>query len=85
MVQMEGLVWLVGLKLRLVSWLALTKYRCEFDNLNCISAITPILKSRPVSIGWVDMEMTPLAPFSFTNSGNVITARKQQANIEDDS
>jgi len=51
MVQMEGLVWLVGLKLRLVSWLALTKYRCEFDNLNCISAITPILKSRPVSIG----------------------------------
>jgi len=31
------------------------------------------------------MEMTPLAPFSFTNSGNVITARKQQANIEDDS
>jgi len=47
----------VGLALWLVSGLALTKYRCEFDNLNCIfvwsdSTCTASRRGTPASCYW---------------------------------
>ena len=45
---------LVGLALWLVSGLALTKYHCEFVNLNCIFAVS---ERAPVKCGSADLQI----------------------------